>query len=354
MTEALKNFTFEDCKRSCMHPDSFSSLNDQSILVTGGTGFMGKWIAEMVSYVNETANFNIKLYLLGRDIAKFKVEVSHLAQKSFITLIEQDVRNVRDLPTDINYIIHAAGSPDHRDHVSQPLRTIETFYKGTQSVLDAATRLPDLKRIVHISSHQIYGTNGLESPIGENFIGKLEPNSLSNTYAESKRISETLCSAYRNQFKLPIVVLRPFAFIGPYQDLEKPWAINNFIRDGILGGPIRILGNGSTVRSYLYGSDMSYWILKALVNGGVGENYNLGSSEAISLVDLAKKISSQINNSIEIVSKSSKESYTYLSRLVPDTSKIVKSLEVNETSALDDSISRTIIWNQLNKKVIKK
>jgi len=349
MTEAMKNLTFEDCKRSCNDPQIFSMLKDQSILVTGGTGFMGKWIAEMISYINKTKDFNIKLYLLGRDIERFKYEVPHLAQMPFINLLEQDVRNVNDLPINITYIIHAAGSPDNRDHVSLPLRTIETFYKGTLAILDAASRLPDLKKIIHISSHQVYGKNHSQEMIHEHFLGTLDLNNISQTYAESKRVSETLCSIYRSKLKLPIVILRPFAFIGPYQDLEKPWAINNFIRDAILGGPIRIIGNGLTVRSYLYASDMANWLLKALLDGQTGETYNLGSKEGISLDDLALKVKNSINQSIEILSKSSKESYSNLSRLVPDTSKIVKALNVEENYNIEDAINRTIVWNQLNR-----
>lgn len=349
MSLAKNKVVFEDCKKSCAEIKCFSVLDNQSIFVTGGTGFMGKWIAEMVSYINEIRAINIKLYLLGRDVSKFKEEVPHLANKKFITLVEQDVRYLHDLPTDVNYIIHAAGSPDNREHISQPLKTIETFYKGTQSVMDAATRLPDLRKIVHLSSHQIYGRNENDKLISENFTGIFEPIYVSNSYAESKRISETLCSYYRNFFKLPILILRPFAFIGPYQDLEKPWAINNFIRDGILGGPIRILGNGLTERSYLYASDMAFWILKSLIDGKVGENYNLGSNYSISLNDLAIKIQHQLDSEIEILFKSSKECYSNLSRLVPNTNKITKDLNVFESFDIGDAIDRTILWNKLNK-----
>ncbi|TCC96240.1 NAD-dependent epimerase/dehydratase family protein [Pedobacter hiemivivus] len=347
MDEAMIKLITEDCKKSCKNSVLFSMLKDQTILITGGTGFMGKWLAEMISYINDKENFNIQLILLARDIKKFEKEMSHLADRPYIRLLRQDVRNVHDLPVEINYIIHAAGTPDNREHVSQPILTIETFYKGTQAILDAASRLPDLKKIVHISSHLVYGEWDSEDNISEKFSGKVGISSINNVYAESKRIAETLCLAYRNQFKLPISIVRPFAFVGPYHDLEKPWAINNFIRDGILGGAIRILGNGSTVRSYLYGSDMAYWILVTLLKGQIGEIYNLGSSEAVSLNDLAKKIQTMINPNLEILSKSSKENYTNLSRLVPDTTKIVKALNVEETYQINDSINRTIVWNQL-------
>jgi dTDP-glucose 4,6-dehydratase len=155
---------------------------------------------------------------------------------------------------------------------------------------------------------------------------------------------------YRNDFRLPIVTLRPFAFIGPYQDLDKPWAINNFIRDAILGVPIRILGNGLSVRSYLYGSDMGYWIIKSLLEGEAGEVYNIGSAEAVSLNNLAKKINNSLDSNNEILNKSSKDVYTDLSIIVPDNSKIIKHFGVSQNFNLEDSISRTIVWNQLIKK----
>jgi len=347
MTEAVKNLLFEDCRKSCTQKQNFFDLKDRVILMTGGTGFMGKWVAEIINYLNKSESFSTKLYLLGRNISKFKEEVPHLADQNFIVLIEQDIRNVHDLPADVNYIIHAAGSPDNRDHVSQPLRTLETFYKGTQAILDAASRLSQLHRIIHISSHQVYGKNEEESVIQERFLGKVELGSVNNVYAESKRAAEMLCLIYRNQFKLPILTVRPFSFIGPYHDLEKPWAINNFIRDGLLGGPIRILGNGSTIRTYLYGSDVASWILQMLTCGQNGETYNLGSSNAISLDELAQKIRYSINPGIEIISKSSRENYTSFSKLIPDVTKITNALNTEEIYTLDEAINRTIVWNQL-------
>lgn len=347
MNEAANTLVFEDCKKSCKDIFLFSDFKDQTILVTGGTGFMGKWLAEMINYINETTDYNIQLILLARDIPRFELEMAHLVNKPYISLLRQDIRNLHDLPKHINYIIHAAGSPDNRTHVSQPILTIETFYKGTQCLLDAASRLPDLKKTVHISSNQVYGSNELDQNIKETYEGKLDTN---NIYAESKRIGETLCFAYKNQFKLPVLIVRPFALVGPYHDLAKPWAINNFIRDAILGGPIRILGNGLTIRSYLYASDMAYWLLKSLLIGQVGETYNLGSKEAISLNDLAGKVKQLINNNIEIVSKSSKEEYINISKLVPDTKKITMALKVEESYTLTESINRTIVWNKLNKK----
>jgi nucleoside-diphosphate-sugar epimerase len=341
------SFLEDDCRKSCQDPLSLKSLINQSILITGGTGFMGKWLTEMVLYLNKEHKFNIKLYLLAREIEKFKLEVPHIAKNSYIFYIEQDVKNISELPTDINFVIHAAGSPDSRLHASEPLRIIDTFLKGTTAVFDACIRLPNLQKIIHVSSNYVYGNvDKKEGGIKEVDLGLKDCNSIHAAYGEVKRITETLCAIYRNQQQLPVTVIRPFAFIGPYQKLDKPWAINNFIREALLGGPIRIIGNENAVRSYLYGSDMAFWILTILSNGLIGEVINIGSDERVSLIELARLITDLCNSKIKTISRSSNDSNDKIPSLVPDISNAEK-LNLGITYNLNESIKRTLEWNKL-------
>ncbi|MEO8760075.1 MAG: NAD-dependent epimerase/dehydratase family protein [Bacteroidia bacterium] len=347
MNKEAIQLTNEDCERSCKNSKELSSLQDAVILVTGGTGFIGKWITETVVYLNKKQKLNITLYLLARNVDAFKKDVPHLAKNTFVHFIPQDIRNLKNLPKEITHVIHAAGTPDSREHASKPLSTIETFYKGTNAILEECLRLSNLRKLIHISSNYVYGntlnrTNG----ISEAEIGGSNCNSINATYGEAKRISETLCAIYRNQQRLPITIVRPFAFVGPYQALDKPWAINNFIRDGILGESIRILGNENTVRSYLYGSDMAYWLLKILSSEKSNPVYNLGSSSPVSLKDLAKKIASIIDTKTKIVVKSSKEIYSETSFSIPDNSLLEKDFNLHETLNLKEALKRTILWNQ--------
>jgi nucleoside-diphosphate-sugar epimerase len=346
MKQELINLLKADCQKSLYnYKDSLGVLRDKSILITGGTGFMGKWIAEAVLLLNQEHNFNIKLYILARNVLDYKDEVPHLAKQSFITLLEQDVRNVSNLPDNINFVIHAAGSPDNRKHTTNPLKTIDTIYKGTHAVLDACLRLPVLNKIVHISSNSVYGHIADHvDKINESQIGELDCNSVNAAYSEGKRLSETVCAIYRNQQKLPIVIVRPFAFIGPYQGLEKPWAINNFIRDGILGGPIRILGNEKTVRSYLYGSDMAFWLLKTLAIGKNGATYNIGGEEPVSLKALAAKVTSNFSQKIDILVRYSKQHPSQPSVSIPDIETIKTELKVIQVFDFDSSLKKTIEW----------
>ena len=344
MKKELIALVKSDCERSLYnYLESLSVLRNQSILITGGTGFIGKWITEAISLLNQDHNFNIKLYILARNIQDYKEDVPHLAKQAFINLIEQDVRNISTLPDDVRYIINAAGSPDSRKHATNPLKTIDTICKGTNAVLDACLRLPNLNKFVHLSSNTIYGQVDTDQ-IRENQMGALDCNSVNAAYTEAKRLAETICAVYRNQQKLPIVIVRPFAFIGPYQGLEKPWAINNFIRDAILGGPIRILGNEETVRSYLYGSDMAFWLLNALANGKSGASYNIAGEQPISLKTLANKVTSNFSQKIDILVRYSKQYPAAPSISIPDSSLIVSELGVKQIIDFDQSLKKTIEW----------
>jgi dTDP-glucose 4,6-dehydratase len=301
----------------------------------------------MISFLNDKYAFNTSLILLARNIEVFKKEVPHLAAHPLISLIEQDVRNLSELPDHVNYVIHAATSPDNREHSSQPLRTIDTIYKGTYAVLDACTRLPALNKVLYISSNYVYGTiHNDKGSISEDETGISNCFSVNTAYGEAKRIAETICATFRNQFRLPIVVTRPFAFVGPYQYMEKPWAINNFMRDAILGSAIRILGNENTLRSYLYGSDAAFWILKMLISGKDGAVYNLGSDDAISLRQLAEKVAAHFYKKPDIIVRTSKENFGSSSVFLPDLSLVKRQLQLSQKITTNAAIEKTIAWYQ--------
>ncbi len=323
-------------------------LQNQHIVITGGTGFLGTWITELVATLNKNFDFKTKLTLIARDTESFPKKAPHLAKEAFINYISKDVRTLGDFPNDVNYLIHGASNPDSREHSLNPLRVIDSITNGTSNVLEKSTRLNDLRKIVNLSSGLVYGTQPQDlMAIPETYFGSLDCSQITSIYAESKRVGEAIGTAYRTQHRLPIVTVRPFTFTGPYQSLEKPWAINNFIRDAMLGQPIRILGNGDTERSYMYGSDAAFWILNFLANGNAGGCYNLGSPVAISLKQLASKIASEFTPSPQIISRSGSESEHNVTRFIPDTSFVKKQFNADITVNIDDAIKRTIQWHIL-------
>jgi dTDP-glucose 4,6-dehydratase len=285
------------------------------------------------------------LVLLARNIDSFKVEKKHLAKRNDIQFICKDVRNIVDLPGDISYIIHAAASPDNRIHVSNPIETIATITKGTDNLIDSAFNLPDLKKFLFVSSAQVYGKCLTKAGlISESDFGPLDCNKINSIYPEAKRLAEATCCAYSSQYKLPLVIARPFSFIGPYQSLTKPWAINNFINEALNRKNIRIIGNGEPVRSYMYPSDLVVWILKILVSGKKSTSYNVGSPFGISLKEVAEKIVHFSKADINIDIKFNNDDF---SRYVPDISSCEKDLGLKVNYNIEDTIRRSMDWYKL-------
>ncbi len=353
-SSAVMDIIQEDCEGVARQAGSLEMLRGECVLVTGGTGFVGTWLCELIAYLNDHHGFGTRLFLLSGRAHSFSAKAPNLAMREDVTLIERDVRSILDLPKEVAWIIHAAGNPDNRLMASDPLRVTQVIAQGTQTVLEAATRLPNLKKILNISSGLVYGAQPLEMKgILENYFGNLDCAAVSGVYAEAKRFAETLCAAYRNQHRLPVLTARPFAFIGPYQLLDRPWAVNNFIRDGLMGGPIRILGDGQTVRSYMYPSDMAFWLLRILAAGAPGQNYNVGSSHGVTLQQLAEKIAEAVPVRPKILSRVSQEASPHRTRFVPDVSLAEKTLGLKITVDLDTAIRRTLLWNEAQNKLTR-
>lgn len=337
-------------KKDCADAASWSlrmldELKNQKIYVAGGTGFIGSWIAEFVAFLNDNHQFNTSLVILARNTDSFKNEKKHLATRSDIQFISRDIRNINELPKDTSYIIHAAASPDNRNHVSNPIETIATITKGTNNLIDSAFKLPNLKKFLYLSSGQVFGKSVTKNELITEFdFGPLDCNKITSIYPEAKRLAESTCCAYASQYKLPIVIARPFSFIGPYQSLSKPWAINNFINDALNNKTIRIIGNGEPIRSFMYPADLVVWILKILVSGKTNTAYNVGSPFGISLKDVAEKIVhiAQTNVNIDIKFNNN-DSY----RFVPDITLCENELGLKINYEVEDTIRRSIAWFKL-------
>lgn len=317
---------------------NLKKLQNKQILITGGSGFIGIWLTHLLLYLNDTQNFNIKLHLVARNISD---EINQIiTNRKDVTFIKSDVRNLHEFPKDISYIIHAATSPDNRVYMSNPVESMDIIANGTKSVMENALHLETLEKVINLSSGQIYGTIDSHN-IKEGDFGKINSNSIAAIYPEAKRYAETLTNAYRSLHKLPTLQIRPFSFIGPFMDMNKPWAINNFIRDALKFKHIRILGNGKPIRSYMYPTDMAIWILNILVHGKVGSAYNLGSNVGVSLEEVALKIKNIIGSSVNIEILNMNDN---CSEFVPNIDHVQQELGLDITVDIDETLTKSINW----------
>ena len=316
------------------------------MFVSGGTGFLGTWLLEFVRILNECHGFGLRVTVYSRHARAFAARWPHLGEQEGVRFEDGDIRYFTELQHDVRYIIHAAALTDRRLLASQPSAVAEVNSVGTQRLFRAANRLEDLRKFVLLSSGLVYGAQPLEQVrIDETFAGPLRCNDVNVVYAESKRFAEVIAQSAISESKIPVVTLRPFAFLGPYQSLQLPWAITDFIRDSFIGGPIRIMGDGSTVRSLMYASDYAFWVLAALANGKPRETYNVGSPEAVDLGSLAKMITHLFTPVPEIRTRLGQTGHER-SRLVPDITRAMRDLNVGISVPLAEAIQRTVTWNR--------
>ncbi|HRY30143.1 MAG TPA: NAD-dependent epimerase/dehydratase family protein [Elusimicrobiota bacterium] len=351
MNERADKLVREDCRRVLDGREKqLAALKGDTLFITGGTGFMGTWLAEMLACLNDDFSFKTKVFLMARNTDKFQGVCPHLAGRKDMTLVKSDIRRLSELPKQTHWVIHAAVTPDNRFHSSRPVETMSTVSEGIAAVIRAADPCSDFKKLLNISSGLVYGTQPWETErIPESHVGGPVMGNVASVYAEAKRYAEIYCAAARSQQKLPVVTARPFAFVGPYQSLNTPWAINNFIHDALNAKIIRVLGDGKTVRSYLYGADMSFWLLRILVDGVSGQAYNVGSPDGISLEQLAGLIAEQFDPQPEIRIQASVPAVTQRTRFVPDVTLAAEGLKLSVKTPLKAAIKQTIEWNKLSR-----
>ena len=339
----------QDCLMASKNPsDVLIKLRSRRIAVTGGTGFLGTWIAEMVATINEEYGLDVTLDLYSRHTAGWKMKYPHLSDRRDINLHSQDVRSPFEFDPAINFVIHAAGIPNKRVHSSDPIRVESTIVEGIKNTLEAASKLNNLNRFLNVSSGSVSGAPTRPGGISEIDYFPIPSGQLHLVYADAKRAAESIATIYRNQFRMPISTIRPFTFAGPYQALDRPWAFNSFLLDVLMDRDIRIHGEGGAIRSYLYGSDAAWWTMVALVNGADGATYNFGGSKAITHLDLVELICKNLTTRPSVTLNSMPSIQSGCDDFYPNIEFTQKSLGVSQTCLLPEMIDKTLRWHALS------
>lgn len=321
--------------------ERWQGLRDQRLFLTGGTGFVGKWLLATLLDANRQLGLNCKATVLTRDPAAFKAQAPDLADAGHVELVQGDVRSFELPGRRFDRVIHAATDVAVS---GQDLDTFDTCVNGTRRVLDLA-RQAGAESVLLVSSGAVYGRQPPDLPaIGEDFAGPLEPPQTVSAYTVGKRASEWLAQAYARQHGLKVVTARCFAFVGPYLPLDKHFAIGNFLRDAMAQQPIVIRGDGTAVRSYLYAADMAAWLWAALLQGQTQSVYNIGGDEAVSIQELAQRIvkALAVDSAISVLKQPTPG--LAAERYVPDSMRARTEFKLPPPVVLDDAIRRTAAW----------
>jgi UDP-glucose 4-epimerase len=245
----------------------------------------------------------------------------------------------------VDVVVHLAAAVGVRLIVESPVHTIETNVHGTETVLKLANKKK--KRVLLASTSEVYGKS-VEFPFREDSDLVMGPTTKGRwSYACSKAIDEFLALAYYKEKKLPVTVVRLFNTVGPRQTGRYGMVIPNFVRQALAGAPITVHGDGSQRRCFTDVSDVVRALLGLIDNpGAIGEVFNVGSQQEISILELAKKVKAKTKSASEIVfvpyEKAYEEGFEDMPRRIPDTSKIEKLIGYRPTVSLERILERVI------------
>jgi len=324
--------------------DLWPDLRRQHLFVTGGTGFFGRWLVETFLWAEQRLALQARMTVLTRDPARFLATAPHLAHASALHLLQGDICTLPRLPDDASVFIHGAATVGVAATHLGNLDTWNTLVRGTQRILDLAYR-NSVSSLLFISSGAIYGRQPPEiARLAETFAGAPDLTTARSAYGEGKRAAEMLCTLYAKAFDIPIKIARCFAFVGPHLPLNAQYAVGNFIRDGMAGGPIRVSGDGTAVRTYLYAADLSIWLWTILLRGQSLHPYNVGSTEAMTIREVAERVADMFEPrpTIHIAQRGLPE--VARSFYVPEVSRAQIELGLQETIPFHDAVFRTIRW----------
>ena len=325
--------------------EAFEKLDGSRILLTGGTGFVGKWMLQTAKIAQENSATKIHIVVPTRQLTADHVQTAIAIGCPNVSWVEGDFLNNHLDLGHIDMIIHTATPASAQLNAENPAEMLRINVQAMESVLRYAS---DKKPLLFTSSGAVYGTQPQSvSHIAEGNVEPSPPSEQLNAYAQGKQIAERMCREAGSSGQCSPIIARLFAFGGQYLPRDTHFAIGNFIQNALDRQPIAIQGDGRARRSYLYGADMATWLWSALAHGKTASPYHIGSEHSVSILELAHAVatvSGEVFNYVpEITVAKEIDLSESVHQYVPANSDTKKALRVSEWTSLTEIIRRTML-----------
>lgn len=315
------------------------------VLITGGSGFIGSHLSD--AYLER----GDEVFVID-DLSTGSFEnIQHLKNNPRFHYTIDTVHNqplVAELVDQCDVIFHLAAAVGVKLIVESPVRTIETNVRGTEVVLNLANKKK--KKVLVASTSEVYGLSE-QVPFRED--GNLVMGATTKgrwSYACSKAIDEFLALAYWREKKLPTIVVRLFNTVGPRQTGQYGMVIPTFVRQALAGRPITVYGDGKQSRCFGYVGDVVGALIKLMDHPeAVGQVFNIGSNEEVTILELAERVKELTNSNSEIqfvpYDEAYEEGFEDMPRRVPDISKVNALVGFRPQMTLDGILQSVISFH---------
>lgn len=311
------------------------------VLMTGGTGFVGKSLLRWLG--QRPRSTWPRLTLLSRSPEAFTRRFPQLSEG--LEWLRGDVAAFSSPRGTFTHVLHGA-TDTSVDAASQPEALTHAIVEGTRHVLSVA-EVCGAERVLFLSSGAVYGPQPehLEE-LPESYEGAPAEHDPAAAYGRAKRLAERLCFEWAERTGRAAVVARLFAFVGVDLPIDAHFAIGNFIRDALAGGPIAVQGDGTPVRSYLSAPCLSEWLWTMLARAPSGRAFNVGSNEAIDMAHLARLVADVVAPGAEVRVARARADYAGRRRYVPSIIRASSELGLSVRVPLAEAVRAVATWHR--------
>ena len=299
------------------------------VLVTGGAGFIGSHLCELLVKANQ------EVICLDNYFTGSKKNVYALLNRPGFEIIRHDIINPIDVEVDQIYNLACPASPVF--YQLNPVRTIQANVLGVTNMLELAKRTK--ARILQASTSEVYGDPHMH-PQREDYWGNVNPIGVRSCYYEGKRVAEALMMDYHRQFTVDIRIARIFNTYGPRMALNDGRVVSNFIVQALLGEDIIIYGKGEQTRSFCYVSDLIAGLVAMMNVANFRGPVNLGNPGEFTILSLAEKVIKMTGSSSKLIFKDLPSDDPVRRR--PDISLANEKLGWAPTIDIDAGLARTL------------
>ena len=319
----------EDIDKALLPVPEIENVPDgSSIFITGATGLICSAIVDILFRFNDThPDKKIHIYAAGRSMERMRKRFGDMVDRPDFTFISYDATSAdNELDISPDYIIHGAGNAYPSLVMKEPVETMLGNFLGLKYLLDFS-REKKVKRLLYVSSSEVYGKKEGAEPFREDEYGFVDLLNPRNAYSVGKRAAETLCISYAAEYNTDSVIVRPGHIYGPTATENDSRVSSSWAYDVAYGKDIVLKSDGAQMRSYCYCLDCASAMLKILFCGASGHAYNISNPDSIiSIREMAQILAeiAKVDLRMEIPTETEKKGFTPMNNSSLDAKSLLE------------------------------